>query len=166
MAGEPAGKILTRTAGAVEVRATMYWQPGQTPEGPVLSSLSNDHHIRCSFVEETDEAAAGCSITGVVRAFDERDLRRTVESVLRDISAASALREAVLEARAVRLAMPAVTPADVLAALTLDLQDSGFPVSFGRSWSFVTGAEVACGTGDGPELAGFLLGHPAWVVLA
>ena len=162
---EPAGKICTLTAGAVGIRATLRWHPGRELREPVLPPLPNNDRVRCSFEEETDRDPASLTITGGVRAFGEQDLRRAVDSVLRAISADSALSEAVLEARAVRLASPAVTPAATLEALARDLRDAGFPVSFGRSWSTVTGAEIAIGTGTDSDLVEFLAGHPSWAVL-
>jgi len=118
-------------------------------------------------VENADEETDSSIVTGDVRAFGEQDLRQAVDSVLRTISAASALSEAVLEAHAVRRCSPAVTPAAILEALAWDLRDAGFPVAFGRSWSSAPDAEIAVGSGsDGSDLAGFLSGHPSWEVLA
>jgi len=88
-----------------------------------------------------------------------------VDSVLRAISAASALSEAVLEACAVRLASPAVPPTATLEALAWDLRDAGFPVTFGRSWSAAPDAEIAIETGADTDLAEFLDGNSPWEVL-
>jgi len=132
-----------------------------------LSSLPNDKRVRFSFVEETDAANASRTISGEVRAFTEPDLRRTLDTVFRSISKTAALSEAVLEARAIRICSPAVTPSAVLEALARDLRDAGFPVTFGRSWSLVLNAETAVGTGGAEaDLVEFLRGHSSWEILA
>jgi len=162
---EPAGKIITLTAGVVEIRASLHWRPGQEPRGQILRSLPNNESVRCSFLEARDEDASSISVTGEVRAFAEVDLRRTVELVLRAISVASILSEAVLEVCAVRLASPAVTSPVALGTLAQDLHDAGFPVAFGRSWSAAPNAEISIGTGADTDLTEFLDGHSPWQVL-
>jgi hypothetical protein len=113
-------------------------------------------------VEKADEDTASHTVTGEVRAFCERNLRRAVDSVLRAISAASALSEAVLEARAVRVASPSATPATALEVLARDLRDAGFPVSFGRFWAAANDAGICVGTGGDPGFREFLGEHPTW----
>jgi len=136
-------------------------------EEAALPDLRYDERVRCAFVKETDETTASRAISGEVRAFTRPDLSRTVDSVLRTISAVSALSEAVLEARVIRICSPAVTPVAVLEALSMDLRDAGFPVAFGRSWSTASNAEAAVGTrGAEPDLVDFLRGHPSWEILA
>jgi len=137
------------------------------PRETVLPELRHDERVRCAFVEETDKITFSRKITGKVRAFSEADLRLTLDAFLRAISKAAALSEAVLEARAVRFASPAVTPAAILEALARDLGDAGFPVGFGRSWSPAPNADAAIGTGGAEgHFAELFSGHPSWVILA
>jgi len=151
----------------VEVKATFHWRPDGMPRETVLPELRHDERVRCAFVEETDKITFSRKITGKVRAFTEPDLSRTVEWVLRSISTAAALSEAVLEARAIWIGSPVVTPATVLEALAMDLRSAGFPVSFGRSWSPVPNVEAAVGTGGAePDFVEFLRGHPSWEIFA
>lgn len=164
---EPAGVIPTRTAGLVEVRATLHWQPGRVPREPILPASPNDGRVRCSFMEESDETADSRIVIGEIRAFTEPDLSRTLEAVLRSISATAAVSEAVLEARAFRSSSPKLTRVSVLETLARDLRGAGFPVEFGRSWSPAPDAEVAVGIdGAGEALLDFLDRHPSWETTA
>lgn len=164
---EPEGRIPTLTAGAIEIRATLNWRSGEMPRETALPGFPYDERVRCSLVREDDEPTASRNITGDIRAFTGPEMSKAVESVLRAISAAAALSEAVLEARAIRIGAPTATPAAMLETLARDLRDAGFPVGFGRSWSPAPNSDAAVGIGDpGTELAEFLRGHPSWEPLA
>lgn len=119
--------------------------------------------MRCTFVEEIDEEEKKVTISGEIRAFSDLDLRRSVESVLRDISAASASIEAVLQVRVLRTATPAVIHPGVLETLAYDLRSNGFSIRFGRSWSSARNVRAAVGIrGAERDLTAFFREHHAW----
>lgn len=141
----------------------MRGQPGQSLPSLTLPLFPEEANVGCSLVEESDEEAETVTIRGEIRAFSDVDVRQTVESVLREISAASALIEAILEMRVLRIAKPAVIHPDVLEMLAHDLRGGGFPIRFGRSWSSVRDVTAAVGIhGAERDLTAFFRGHHAW----
>lgn len=153
-----AGTIATRCAGVAEFRATLCGGP---PGALVLPALPEG--VRCSVAQTGDSEEGRLEILGEVRAFTGRDLGAAVETILRSLTVAAALREALLEACATRLSPPVATPAPTLEVLALDLRDAGFRVGFAPSWTAVREGGVALGVrGAEAELRAFLEAHPSW----
>jgi hypothetical protein len=160
--GEPAGTVATRTAGVAEFGATLLWDRVQdVPPGPVLPTLSET--VRCSVIETDEPGEARREILGEILALTQRDLGLALETVLRSLTDAAALSDALLETRVARVAQPRATPSRAVQALAVDLWDAGFPVRFGPSWTPATGGAVAVGfRGAEAELRRFLGTHPSW----
>lgn len=162
---DPAGTIATRTAGLAEVRATFSWdRPQDAPAGTLLPDVSAiARSVRCELAETPLPCGTAREVSGTVLALTEEDLGSALESVLRGITAAAALSDALLESRVLRVARPRATPQDVLEALALDLWAAGFSVRFAPSWKPVPAGTVALGGGgDEDGLGDFLANHPAW----
>lgn len=163
--GEPAGTIATRTAGVAEFGATLVWDRDEdAPPSLTLPALPGT--VRCSVVEsDTPGEDPRREILGEIRAMTERDLGLALETVLRSLTVAAALSEALMEARVLRLTPPRATPSRTVQTLALDLWAAGFRVRFGPSWTPARdGAAVALGFrgAEAEELARFLGGHPSW----
>lgn len=162
---EPAGTVATRAAGLIEFSATLLPRRGEDlPKAPTLEDLPPS--ARCS-VLETD--AAGCKpagereILGEILALSEGDLGRALEGILRSLSIAAALSDAVLETRAARVRPARAVPAAGLQTLALDLRDAGFGVRFAPTWTPLAEGELGLGVlGAERELEGFLQEHPSW----
>ncbi len=101
-------------------------------------------------------------IRGEITALTQRELGWALDAVLRSVTTAAALSEAVLEVEAVRWATPKVGSARALQALARDLWEAGFPVCFGPSWTPAPGADVCVGAGTNRDLGDFLFKHPSW----
>jgi len=163
--GDPAGTVATSTAGLIEFSATLSWERAEdVPQAPTLRALPET--ARCSVIE-TDDAASGLrQIRGEILALSERDLGSSLEGVLRSLTIAAALSDAILETSATRDWPPASTPSGTLQALALDLRAAGFLVRFGPSWTPVPDGAVGLGVlGAEQELESFLQHHPSWRVL-
>jgi hypothetical protein len=163
--GEPAGTVATRTAGLLEFSATLSWEGVEAmPPSPTLPALPRA--ARCSVVETDDLQACTREILGEILALTEGDLASALKTVLRSLTTAAALSDAVLESRAARATPPGATPATALQALALDLREAGFRVGFAPSWTPVRAGAVGLGVlGAEQELEGFLLAHPSWTLL-
>ena len=134
------------------------------PQAPTLRALPET--ARCSVIE-TDDAARGIrQIRGEILALSERDLGSALERVLRSLTIAAALSDAILETSATRVRPPVSTPSGTLQALALDLRAAGFLVRFGPSWTPVPEGAVGLGVlGAEQELERFLQNHPSWRAL-
>lgn len=135
------------------------------PQAPTLRALPEA--ARCSVIETDDAARRGIrQIRGEILALSERDLGSTLERVLRSLTIAAALSDAILETSATRVRPPASTPSGTLQALALDLRAAGFLVRFGPSWTPVPEGAVGLGVlGAEQELESFLHNHPSWRAL-
>lgn len=144
---EPAGLIPTRTPGAVRFEAKLTWRsPEEAMPGKVLPSLPRGVKV---YITEPDEPGENRWISGEIRAFAERDLDDALDSILRAVTSAAALSEAVLEVRTVRVARPRIVSRDVLGGLARGMWESGFGVRFGPCWTPLwDGVEAAVGTRD------------------
>ena len=160
--GEPAGTVATRSAGLLEFSASLSWKRAEdVPKGQTLPDLSG--HARYSVVETDDGAENRREILGEILALSEGDLGFALETVLRSLTIAAALSDAVLETRAARVAPVLPAPATTLQALGLDLRDAGFRVRFAPTWTPVAEGEIGLGIrGAEWELPGFLEAHPSW----
>jgi hypothetical protein len=159
---EPAGTVATSAAGLVEFSATLLWRREEDlPKGPTLGALP--HSARCSVVETDDVAGRKREILGEILALSEGHLGRALESVLRSLSIAAALSDAVLESRAARVTPARVAPAAGLQTLALDLRDAGFGVRFAPTWTPLAEGELGLGVlGAERELEDFLEAHSSW----
>lgn len=159
---EPAGKILTTSAGVARVEATLSCRPGDAP--PTVPRLLEPPPGAAFYPEwEGDPTSTTCRFYCEVRALRAAALAAALEGILRAVTAYAALADAVLEVRAVRFVEPVVYPAPLVERLARDLWDAGLPVSFGSSWVPVSEGGLAVGGGgSGGEIEGFLRDHPAW----
>jgi hypothetical protein len=160
--GDPAGTIATRTAGLVEFSATLSWKCAEdVPPAPTLPVLPES--VRCSVVETDDPGEGRREILGEILALSENDLGSALETVLRSLTIAAALSDALLETRAARVVTPRSAPATTLQTLALDLWNGGFPVRFALSWTPVPAGRIGLGVrGAEEELRRFLEVHPSW----
>jgi hypothetical protein len=159
---DPAGTIATGTAGMIEFSATLWWDgPDDAPGGPTLSTLPEG--ARCSVVETDDPVRCTRAIVGEILALSERDLGSALDAVLRSLTIAASLSDAVIETSAFRSTPPGSVSAKTLQHLALDLWDVGFGVRFARSWTPVPPGAVGLGvSGCEQELRDFLEAHPSW----
>ncbi len=157
-----AGTIATRAAGLIEFSATLTWERAEdVPPAPTLPLLPET--ARGSVVETEDPAGGRREILGELLALSERDLGCALESILRSLTIAAALSDAILETRAARVAPPGSAPAATLQALAFDLSNAGFSVRFAPSWTPVPEGAIGLGVlGAEEELRGFLATHPSW----
>ena len=134
------------------------------PQAPTLRALPET--ARWSVIE-TDDAARGIrQIRGEILALSERDLGSALERLLRSLTIAAALSDAILETSATRVRPPVSTHSGTLQALALDLRAAGFLVRFGPSWTPVPEGAVGLGVlGAEQELERFLQNHPSWRAL-
>lgn len=161
--GERAGKICTVTAGSVSVDAALRARPGDALAPPVLPNPGPSavyHAVR------EDRDGGVLRIFCEVRATHPDDLAAAVGGLLRALSAHAACAEAALEARAVRLCEPLVPDALLVGGLARDLRrrrSPGVAVSFGPSWTSVSGAAVCIGArGREREIERLLRESPTW----
>jgi hypothetical protein len=159
---DPAGTIATSSAGIVEFSATLSWEgPDGAPGAPTLPALPPS--ARCSVFETDDPVRGTRAILGEILALTKRDLGSALEAVLRSLTIAAALSDAVIETSAVRSTPPGSVPATTLQRLALDLWDAGFGVRFAPSWMPVPPGAVGLGvSGSEQEIGGFLEAHPSW----
>ncbi|MBA4115897.1 MAG: hypothetical protein H0X71_05555 [Rubrobacter sp.] len=165
--GEPAGRIPTRSAGAVFFEATLTMRPGEEiPSGPILGEPTPG--ARFYSLTRTDDPTSGTyKISCEIRALHLNPLTAALNTVLRSVTVHAALAEAVLEARALRLAEPSVTPDYLVEKLARQLLQYGLRPTFGPSWAPVAGADVSVGTrGREEELQAFLHSYPGWKLLS
>lgn len=163
LTGDPAGTVATRSAGLLEFSATFSYRSAEgMPRGPLLPVLPDDK-ARCSVVETEDPGEARREILGEIRGLTEADLGSALEVVLRSLTTAATVSEAVLHTRTTRVTQPKITPAAALQALALDLRDAGFPVRFGPTWTPVADGGLCLGVSGAEErLGSFLRTHPSW----
>ncbi len=163
---EPAGRIPTRSAGAVFFEATLTMRPGdELPSGPMLGEPTPG--ARFYSLTRTDDLASGThKISCEIRALHLDPLTAALNTVLRSVTVRAALAEAVLETRALRLAEPSVTPDYLVEKLARQLLQYGLRPTFGPSWAPVAGADISIGTrGREEDLQTFLHSYPGWKLL-
>ena len=160
--GDPAGTVATRSAGLIEFSATLSWGSAEdVPEGPTLQILPTS--ARCSVVETDDFTENRREILGEILALSEADLGSALERVLRSLTIAAALSDAILETRAARVAPVRPAHAETLQALALDVREAGFAVRFAPTWTTLEEGEIGLGvSGAERELRRFLLAHPSY----
>ena len=112
---------------------------------------------------ETDEPGSATRyIVGEIRAFTQQELGSALEAVLRSVTTAAALTEAVLALEAVRSVTPKAPSPHALQELARDLWEEGFPVRFAPSWRLAPQADACVGAGTNRDLGAFLSRHPSW----
>ena len=160
---EPAGLVVTRTAGLARFEATLTWRTPEASSGPGLVAPVSCGQYRLTSTETEGPETATREVRGEVRAFRPGTVSRVLEETLRALMRAAALSEAVLEMRALRTAPPLVSDSEAVEALARDLWRAGRRVEFGRSWT-VGGPDegVRLGTGGETGILTFLREHPAW----
>ena len=170
---EPAGRIATRSAGAALFEADFSHLPGDLP-GDLPISVASEHALfrlapppGARFLPGPTLAVDGPSPVGrfclEVRFLTDAAGRDAADILLREASVWAAVKEAVLEARLLRLADPVVHPATLIQSLARDLRDAGIGVGFGPSWSPVAEACLAVGSGGAcPTMARFAREQPRW----
>ena len=133
------------------------------PPLPTLPEWPGAGTARISFAETQDPGSTGRHIVGEIRALTQQELGSALDAVLRSVTTAAALTEAVLEVEAVRWATPKAASARALQEVARDLWEAGFPVRFGPSWTPAVGADVCVGVGGANrDLGDFLSTHPSW----
>lgn len=160
--GDTAGIVATRCAGLIEFSATLSWGSAKdVPREPTLRTLPAG--ARCSIVETDDLCENRREILGEILALSEDDLGSALDTILRALTTAAALSDAVLESRAARVAPVRPAPAVALQALALDVCEAGFPVRFAPTWTPLGEGEIGLGTcGAERELRDFICGHHAY----
>ena len=158
--GDPAGTVATRSAGLIEFRAKLSFRSAdEAPEEPTLRALPAGARFS---VIETDDGETR-EILGEILALSEAELGCALENVLRSLTIAAALADAVLETSAARLQPVRAAPAGPLQTLALDVLEAGFPVRFAPMWTPLAEGEIGLGVeGDEGKLRNFLRSHPSW----
>ena len=134
--------------------------PDDVPRGPTL--LGPPGAVRCTLSEVKGPEPATRRLVGEVSALTQADLGAALEAVLRALTTAAALTEAILEVGAVRSVPPRVASPRALERLARDLWAAGFSVRFEPSWTRAPAAEAYLGVGGRDDLAEFLRSHPSW----
>jgi hypothetical protein len=133
------------------------------PPPPTFPEWAGLGTARISVAETEDPGSSGRRIVGEIRAITQQELGSALDAVVRRVTTAAALTEAVLEVEAVRWATPKAASSRALQALARDLWEAGFPVRFGPSWTPAPGADVCVGVdGMNRELKDYLSAHPSW----
>ncbi|HEY6673952.1 MAG TPA: hypothetical protein VIZ59_03470, partial [Rubrobacteraceae bacterium] len=91
-----AGTVATRSAGLIEFSATLSFRRAEdVPEAPTLPVLPE--RARWSVVETYDIVENRREILGEILALSEGDLGSALETILRSLTIAAALSDAILE---------------------------------------------------------------------
>ena len=131
------------------------------PEEPTLLDLPKT--ARFSVVEAHDASENRREILGGILALSESELGFALARVLRSLTIAAALSDAVIETRAARARPVRRAPAAPMQALALDVREAGFPVRFAPTWTPLAEGEIGLGIGGAEqELLSFLEAHPSW----
>jgi hypothetical protein len=133
------------------------------PGEPTLRALPTGARLS---VVETDDGAGTREILGEILALSEGDLGSALESVLRSLTIAAALADAILETSAVRRQPVRAAPAGPLQTLALDVREAGFPVRFAPTWTPLSEGELGLGVGGAERrLRAFIGSHPSWSMI-
>ena len=154
------GTVATRSAGLIEFRAKLSFRGvEEVPDGPTLRTPPPSARLS---VVETDDGATR-EILGEILALSEADLGRALEGVVRSLTIAAALTDAVLETSAARLEPARPAPAGPLQTLAFDVLEAGFPVRFAPTWTPLSEGEIGLGVGEGEgDLRAFIDAHSSW----
>lgn len=102
-------------------------------------------------------------------AFDHGCMGRACEAVMRRISEAAALADAVLEMEALREAEPEAASEKAIRGLWRELSEAGFPVCADVLWRPAPGGDVWLGVGgsggSAEDLREFVEARSAWRVV-
>jgi hypothetical protein len=154
------GTVATRSAGLIEFRAKLSFRSAEdVPEKPTLRALPAGARLS---VLETDDGQTR-EILGEILALSEADLGHALEKVLRSLTIAAALDDAILETSAARLQPVRPAPTGPLQTLALDVLEAGFPVRFAPTWTPLSEDEIGLGVGGAEEkLRTIFDAHPSW----
>lgn len=157
--------MITRSAGVVEVCASLQWQSQADVPREDLLPGGAPGALSSMLVESIGADGTSRFVEGEIRGFDSGRLAEALSHVLRALTSKAALSEAVLETRAVWSAVPRVAQGAAVDRIARDLWGAGFRVTFGASWTPVADADVAVGTaGSTGELENFFQGDSSWKV--
>ncbi|CAN5883185.1 hypothetical protein BH23ACT11_BH23ACT11_05980 [soil metagenome] len=161
---EPAGKVITRSAGAVEVWASLGWPSvADVPEYSMLPSFPET--VKPLLTESGESKATERIVAGELLAFSDQDLSAGVDLLLRTLTTTAAVTDAVLEVRVFRAAAPRVSDGDLVCGLARKLWKDGRYVTFGVSWHPVRESQVALGVGGSSvDLEGFIGVEELWEI--
>ncbi|MGI8541041.1 MAG: hypothetical protein ACR2N0_14920 [Rubrobacteraceae bacterium] len=120
-------------------------------------------------ISQREGDAGNLIIEGEVMAFDRGCMGRAVEAVMRRVSEAAALSDAILEMKVERGAEPMVACEEAVRDLTRELSGAGFPVRAEVLWRPAPGGDVWLGVGGGEDgekfLRAFIEESTAWRAL-
>lgn len=146
--GEEAGVIPPRTAGAVELLATLTWRrPEEMPPETLLDAFPGLDNVKLALSESVEPERATRRVCGGILALTEPELSFAVDCALRALSDTAALTGAVLETRVVRLAAPREVSPEARDRLAHDLREAGHSAHLEPCWTPVRGTDVALGAG-------------------
>lgn len=158
--GERAGKVCTVSAGAISLEAALYVRPGENLSPPILPDPSPG--VRYHAIRRDGDREAHC-LSCEIRAVRGADLAAAVDDLLRALSAHAALAGAVLQTRVVRLCEPLVPDVLLVGGIARALRSADLGVSFGPSWTPVSGASVCVGaSGREREIERIFREHCGW----
>ncbi|WP_273845706.1 hypothetical protein [Rubrobacter calidifluminis] len=147
---EPPGTVVSRTPGAMLLRANLRWQERPPREDGLLSSWSRgvpdrgSLHAVCRMTSDTTGYIA-CEL----RSFYRRDLSGMLDSVLRGVSSLAAVTGAMLEMAAERLAGARVFSRSRRLELCRSLESRGLSPREAPSLAPVgSGSDLCLGTGS------------------
>lgn len=165
--GEPAGVVCTRTAGAVDLEATLEWPEGEGGISvigllPDLEPAPDDWSAGGSLRESAGHGLI--TVTGTLYSFEEDALRSVLDDTLRAVASVATVHEAVLRTRVLRAGRPSCPSAGVVQTLARRLWAGGVRVRFGASRSLAApGADVMLGCRGAREEVVEALAGPAGV---
>lgn len=164
----PPGTILTHAAGLARIEASLAGKEPLPIKNHIIPTAifdGFDGNARGSFSQRKGEGG-GIEVEGEVMALDAKYMGGAVEAVMRRMSEAAALFDAILETRVARRAEPRAASGEAVASLARDLSDAGLPVCMDILWSPSPGCDVWLGVGEAGEgaeaLREFIGAHPAW----
>ena len=133
------------------------------PPRPALPPWRGAGTARISVTGAENPGCAARRIVGEITALTHQELGSALDAVLRSVTTAATLTEAVLEVEAVRSVTPRASSPYALQELARDLWEAGFCVRFAPSWTPDAGADVCVGVGGADrDLGDFLSTHPSW----
>ncbi len=121
-------------------------------------------------ISQREGEAGELIVEGEVMALDRECMGSAVEAVMRRISEAAALLDAVLEIKVVRGADPKSADEEAVAEMHRELSEAGFPVRMDVLWRPPSGGDVWVGCcGEDGEYAesfrNFIEARSAWRVV-
>ncbi len=118
-------------------------------------------------ISQREGEAGELMVEGEIMALDPESMGRACEAVMRRISEAAALSDAVLDMRVAREAEPMAACEGAVRDLIRELSGAGFPVRVDVLWTPAPGGDVWLGVGGAGEgaLRAFIEQSAAWRAL-